>query len=192
MSIPPFKPGDRVVCIDGDGLAKGVLVECSEYTVTHVSLKGHWLTLADEPARWSRLRFVLAPSMPVIVGPGRAIGDGLFDETTVMVADPVSGGEKGQKSARFDLIPPEALSELAVMYGKGAEKYAGRNWEKGYAYCLSFGAMLRHSYRWFRGEDNDPETGVHHMAAVAFHAFALMTFQARKVGTDDRPAKSRS
>ena len=41
----------------------------------------------------------------------------------VRVTDPETGGQKGQKPARFDLIPP-AIWEVAELYGKGAAKYA--------------------------------------------------------------------
>lgn len=40
----------------------------------------------------------------------------------VRVTDPETGGQKGQKPARFDLIPP-AIWEVAELYGKGAAKY---------------------------------------------------------------------
>lgn len=100
--------------------------------------------------------------------------------------DPVSGGEKGSKPTRFDLIPPAALEALAEHYGRGSQKYEDRNWERGYRYGLSFAAMMRHAWAWWRGEDNDPETGSSHMIAVAWHALALFTFRSRGVGRDDR------
>lgn len=43
-----------------------------------------------------------------------------------------TGGEKGQKLERFDLIPPGPLTTLAQLYGKGALKYADHNWARGY------------------------------------------------------------
>lgn len=103
----------------------------------------------------------------------------------VRVVDPNSGGEKGTKLGRFDLVPPEALWELAEHYGKGCNKYSPRNWEKGYAWSLSFSALMRHLYQWVMGEKYDKETGTHHLIAVAWHAFALFTFDLRGLGTDD-------
>jgi len=101
------------------------------------------------------------------------------------VVDPKTGGEKGSKLARFDLIPPEALWELAEVYGKGCKKYDDRNWEKGYRWGLSVAALQRHLQLWLMGEDIDPETGRHHLAQVAWHAFTLLTFHYRGLGTDD-------
>ena len=89
--------------------------------------------------------------------------------------------------ARFDLLPPEALEELALHYGRGAAKYADRNWERGMAWCKCFASMMRHSWAWMRGEDFDPETGTHHMIAVAWNAIAIFTYHSRGIGNDDRP-----
>lgn len=103
------------------------------------------------------------------------------------VVDPDTGGEKGTKLARFDLIPAAALWQVAEHYGRGAAKYSDRNWELGYAWSLSYGALCRHLYAWWGGEDIDPETGSHHLAAVTFHALALLTFTDTHPSKDDRP-----
>ena len=104
----------------------------------------------------------------------------------VRITDPVTGGQKGSKLERYDLVPFEALDEVARLYGKGALKYEANNWRKSYAWSLSLAALLRHVSRWAQGEDIDPETGCHHMACVAWHALALVTFYIRSLGTDDR------
>lgn len=104
----------------------------------------------------------------------------------VRVVDPKTGGAKGQKLARFDLLPPAALRKVAEHYGRGAAKYEDRNWQRGYAWGLSFGAMQRHAWAFWGGESLDPETKSHHLAAVVFHALALMTFEEQGLGTDDR------
>lgn len=73
-----------------------------------------------------------------------------------------TGGAKGQKEARFDLLPTGPLKELAVLYGRGAIKYdetnEDANWKRGYAWSLSYAALLRHLQLWWnREEDHDPE-----------------------------------
>lgn len=103
----------------------------------------------------------------------------------VRVTDPVSGGQKGQKLARFSLIPYEFLLALAEHYGKGARKYEDRNWELGYKWSLSYDAHSRHMNQWLRGEDNDQETGSNHLIAAIWHLIALYIYQLRKKGTDD-------
>ena len=102
------------------------------------------------------------------------------------ITDPDTGAQKGQKLERFDLIPFDALEELARVYGVGAKKYSDDNWLGGYRWRLSLGALLRHVSRFMLGEDRDPETGCLHLAHACWHTMTLMTFHMRKLGTDDR------
>ena len=112
------------------------------------------------------------------------------------VVDPTTGGAKGLKLARFDLLPWRVLWELAEHYGRGARKYEDRNWERGYAWSLSFAALHRHlAAFWNRDEfDDDPSLYldgephvVRHIIAVVWHACALAWFSIMDKGTDDRP-----
>lgn len=95
-----------------------------------------------------------------------------------------TGGQKAQKAARFDLLPPDALWELAEHYGKGNAKYEGvggvDNWRLGYNWNLSFAAALRHLFLALGGEDVDEETGSKHVIAVAWHMLALAHFMNRE------------
>jgi hypothetical protein len=104
----------------------------------------------------------------------------------VIVTDPKTGAKKGSKLARYDLLPPGPLHAVAEHYGRGAEKYEDRNWEKGYDWGLSFAALNRHLWAMWNGEWIDEETGSPHLAAVVFHAFALMEFHDKGLGTDSR------
>lgn len=101
--------------------------------------------------------------------------------------DPETGGEKGRKLARYDLLPWEVIHEVAEHFGLGAIKYAERNWESGYKWSLNFSALHRHLSTWWGGEDTDTENGDSHLAAVLWHAMAMRWFQMHGVGTDDRP-----
>lgn len=110
-----------------------------------------------------------------------------------------TGARKGTKLTRYDLIPAEPLRLLAEHYGKGAEKYTernpdgsvayegARNWEKGYEWSKSFAAMQRHAWQFWSGEDIDEETGSPHLAAVAWHAFAMLEWATTHPDFDDRP-----
>lgn len=109
----------------------------------------------------------------------------------VIVTDPVTGGKKGQKQARFDLIPAKPLEHLALVYGKGSEKYEDRNWEKGYRWGLSYGAMQRHLWAFWGGEYLDSESGLPHLAHAMWHCMTLMQFEEERLGTDDRSAAAR-
>ncbi len=87
-----------------------------------------------------------------------------------------TGGAKGSKPARHDLLPTEPLDLLARLYGKGAEKYDERNWERGYDFSLSYAANQRHMLLFWQGEDIDPEMGLPHPICAMFHAAALTQF----------------
>lgn len=110
----------------------------------------------------------------------------------VRVTDPLTGGQKGAKLARFSLIPAEFLWALAEHYGKGAFKYADRNWERGYAWSLTVDAMERHWTQFKLGERIDPETGSHHLISAAWHCVALFIFDLRGLGTDDVTPKEKA
>lgn len=107
--------------------------------------------------------------------------------TEERIVNPDTGGEKGSKLARFDLIPARPLWALARHYGRGAQKYEDRNWERGYKWSLSFAAMMRHAWLFWSGEDYDKETGSHHLVAVAWHAFAILEWVQAHPEMDDRP-----
>lgn len=104
----------------------------------------------------------------------------------VRITNPLTGGQKGSKLERFDLIPIDPLTELARHYGKGAAKYDANQWRKGYNWSLSYAALQRHLTAFWNGEDYDEETGSPHMVAVAWHAFALLEFMNSCPELDDR------
>jgi hypothetical protein len=88
---------------------------------------------------------------------------------------------------RWDLLPPDALEALADLMTKNLEKYPPRNWEKGMAWGNCFAAIMRHSWKWWKGEDLDAESGHPHMVHVMWNAMALVSYTKRGVGKDDRP-----
>jgi len=107
----------------------------------------------------------------------------------VRIVNEQTGGEKGQKIERYDLIPWEAMDEVARVYGLGAEKYSENNFRKGYAWSLSFASMMRHATQFWAGESYDKETGAHHLACAVFHALALIDFEKNYPELDDRYKK---
>lgn len=88
--------------------------------------------------------------------------------------------------ADIALLPPEALVAIAEVFTFGAKKYAADNWRGGFSYRRVVSALLRHLYAWLRGEDNDPESGLSHIAHAGCNVMFLLTFIITKTGTDDR------
>lgn len=103
------------------------------------------------------------------------------------IVNPITGGIKGQKLARFDLLPGDSLWALAEHFGKGANKYAERNWELGYNWSLNFAAAQRHMWQWWSGEDTDEEIDGSHLISAAWHMLVLYHFATTHPELDDRP-----
>lgn len=78
-----------------------------------------------------------------------AVGDGEVRTTSS------TGGQKGVKLARWDLLPMGALGHLAEHFGRGAEKYDDHQWRNGYEYSKGIAALLRHFTDWINGKDWD-------------------------------------
>lgn len=100
------------------------------------------------------------------------------------MADQVRKDDMGKP--RWDLMPPQALNEVAKVFTYGVEKYAPRNWEAGMDWGRLFAAAQRHLWAFWDGEDYDAESGLPHLAHAAWNVLALLTYQLKGVGTDDR------
>lgn len=107
----------------------------------------------------------------------------------------VEGIKHDQQKLRYDLLTTEALDAIAEVLTYGAAKYADRNWEKGIEYGRVFGALMRHMWAWWRGEDTDPESGLSHLAHAGCNIVFLLTFARRGCYADkydNRPDVSRN
>lgn len=112
-----------------------------------------------------------------------------------MASDRVDLNEVGAKydgeKLRWDLIPWDAMEEVAKVYTLGAKKYADRNWEKGIHYNRIMRALLGHAIDYYLRKDYDDDNGQHHMASVVWNALALLTYDKRGMKSfDDRPSVS--
>lgn len=86
----------------------------------------------------------------------------------------MNGTRHNNGKARLDLIPPQALWELGMLYTEGAKKYpSDRNWEEGLPYSTYIAAIHRHLIKFQCGEEHDMETNIHHLIAIAWNAIGL-------------------
>lgn len=76
-------------------------------------------------------------------------------DTTEVRSTSATGGQKGVKAERYDLIPTGPLRELALHYGVGAQKYAPHQWRMGIDWEKLYAALQRHANAWQGGEDYD-------------------------------------
>lgn len=87
----------------------------------------------------------------------------------------------------LQLLPVGALQSIGEVLTLGARKYAPGNWRNIDKRSRYFGAMLRHAFAWWRGEDKDPETGLSHLAHLGCCALFLLECEIDSLGEDDRP-----
>ena len=86
----------------------------------------------------------------------------------------------------YHLLPSDAIEEIIKVLDYGANKYSPRNWELGMDWHRPFSALMRHAWAWWRGEDNDPETGLSHLAHAGCCILFLLSYQMRNIGNDTR------
>lgn len=102
---------------------------------------------------------------------------------------------------RADLWYLPFLDEVHAVLVFGADKYSVRgqdgvtvletgawNWARGMSYSRLFNSASRHLWAWWwRREDCDSETGLHHMAHLTACAMFIFGLQRLRRGADDRP-----
>ena len=101
---------------------------------------------------------------------------------------PEGGRKFDEGKPRPELIAPEMIEALGTILAFGATKYDDRNWEKGMNWSRCFGALMRHMWAWWRGEDKDAETGQSHLWHSSCCLMFLIAYEQRKIGKDDRHA----
>lgn len=87
----------------------------------------------------------------------------------------------------FSLIPLCTLEDEARVWEYGKRKYAAWNWAKGMPYSAVIASVLRHIAAFQRGEDNDPESGLPHIAHAMCNLRMLSLYQITYTAGDDRP-----
>ena len=90
----------------------------------------------------------------------------------------------------WSLMPFEAVEEINKVLDFGAKKYSEHNWKvgEGFKYTRVLNSLLRHIFAYMRGEDNDPESGLSHMAHAGCNVIFLIYYTKHKnrYKNDDR------
>lgn len=80
----------------------------------------------------------------------------------------------------LDLLPYEALAEVAMVMAAGEVKYSAGNWAKGIEMRRLISAAMRHIGQFNSGQDYDEETNTLHLAnAVCNLLFAIWMYKKR-------------
>lgn len=98
----------------------------------------------------------------------------------------LEGTKNDQGKPRLELIPPFALEEVAKVMEFGAEKHGLYSYLEGFSWCEMVGGILRHVYKFLRGEDKDDESGLSHLAHAAARCLIMVEYIKRGIGNDDR------
>lgn len=116
-----------------------------------------------------------------------------FPKTRSELKDGVTVIRESNIALKFDtskipleLLPTQALEEIAKVLDFGKKKYAAWNWAKGFKWTRLIGASLRHLYAYSRGEDKDPESGLSHLAHAGCCILFLLQHEISGLGEDDR------
>jgi hypothetical protein len=86
----------------------------------------------------------------------------------------------------LDQFDWRVLQEDALVLNYGEFKYDRDNWRKGMEWHEMFGSTMRHIIKWWLGEDNDPESGLPHLAHARINLLILRNWQLDNKGVDDR------
>ena len=107
----------------------------------------------------------------------------LADGTVIV---PKEGVKFDQGKRRVDLVPAEAINALADVLTAGAVKYGEHNWRHGMDWSRVYGAAQRHMLAFWGGDDIDEESGMPHLWHALTNMAFLVSYQAMRVGRDDR------
>ena len=90
---------------------------------------------------------------------------------------------------RYDLIPADAIHEVAKVLEVGSRKYEDNNWSRGCAWHRYSRAALGHIFEWLGGKNIDDGEGGSQCSPLANAICCLLfllSYELRKIGTDDR------
>ena len=92
---------------------------------------------------------------------------GVFFEVNYAPPSSDNGVKFDQEKVKMQLLDPTFLEEVAKVFTLGAAKYGENNYKKGLHVSRCLGAVDRHLKAFKVLEDNDPETGLSHLAHAA-------------------------
>ncbi len=94
---------------------------------------------------------------------------------------------------QYHLLPNDVLQQVGqvLAFGASGAKYGPHNWRKGMAWSRMFDAAHRHIWAFWEGEDNDPESGLPHLAHAVTCLMFLCSYHLSETGEDDRYDPSR-
>lgn len=164
--------------------AQGKLVRCPGSSKAPMEVPNYW-EVGQSPSWKLHTAERLQKGDRVMIGGG---GDVVVEGNHIERETHPTGAIREVKEERYDLIPTEPIRLLAVHYGRGAQKYEERNWEKGLPWSNMFNSARRHMDAWLNGQDIDPDPimRAHHLVAAIWNLVGLVEFATTHPELDDR------
>lgn len=91
--------------------------------------------------------------------------------------------------AQIHQVPSSAITGMAEVLGYGETKYGKYNWAKGNDFSVPYDSAMRHMLKFWDGEDNDDESGFHHLKHALTNLAILLEYYEKHPEMDDRPSK---
>ena len=94
----------------------------------------------------------------------------------------------GARKAPLSPVPATVLLEVGCAMLEGALKYGRHNWREIPVHAGAYyDAAMRHLMAWWEGEDEDPDSGLHHVTKAIATLVVLRDALLRGAVVDDRP-----
>lgn len=102
--------------------------------------------------------------------------------------------EEGRKfdtdKLRWDLLPMDCVEDVVKILTFGCEKYGANNWQNVEPFeDRYYSALMRHIVAWRNGEEQDPESGLSHLAHAACNIVFLCWYEKNKLNGSKRQSE---
>lgn len=109
----------------------------------------------------------------------------------------VKGSRYNKDKRKWSLVHFKSLEPLVRVLEFGAEKYGLDNWKKGLEKKEILESMMRHLTALMDGEENDKESGLHHIGHIMCNAMFYRYFdnkekQTKKMNHDTKTSNTHS
>lgn len=97
----------------------------------------------------------------------------------------------GVRKAPMSTVPSTIIAELGVGMLEGARKYGRHNYRAvGVRASVYYDATCRHIFKWWEGEDIDPDSGLSHITKAIASLAVLRDSMINDKWEDDRPPRA--
>jgi hypothetical protein len=99
----------------------------------------------------------------------------------------MSGTKNDAEKTMFQLLTWTFIEDIAKVMTFGAVKYGDYNWQQGIKTSRLWGAVFRHLVAVLKGETEDKESGISHLAHAACNLMFLYWMMRERPDLDDQP-----